>query len=185
MILPIQVIGTNVLRQKAKNIDENYENLQQLIDDMFQTMEQSDGIGLAAPQIGKSINLFVINGNVLAEENPELEGFKKVFINPEIIEFHGEDVIYSEGCLSIPGFFEEVIRKDGITIKYYDENFKPHTDKFEGIKSRIVQHEYDHLDGILFTDRLSALRKKIIKNKIVAISKGKFSQNYKVVLGKK
>lgn len=184
MILPITIIGTNVLRQKAEEIDENYEGLQQLIDDMFETMHSADGVGLAAPQVDKAIRLFVIDGTPMAEDEPDLDGFLQTFINPIIEEETGDDVVYQEGCLSIPGIREDVKRKSKIRISYYDRNFELHDEWMEGWKARIVQHEYDHLEGILFTDNVSLLRKKMLKAKLNAVSTGAFDANYKVKLNK-
>ena len=179
MILPVYVYGSQVLRKVAKNIDLDYNGLSELIDNMFETMYDSDGVGLAAPQIGKSIRLFIIDASPLEEDDPSLKGFKKVFINPQIMERTGENWVYNEGCLSIPDIREEVERPDIIKIKYQDENFNPKEETYEGIKARIIQHEYDHLDGVLFVDKLSPIRKKLLKGKLSAISKGKFEASYK------
>jgi peptide deformylase len=182
MIKPVYVYGSPVLRRVAKDITPDYPKLKELIDDMFETMYHSDGIGLAAPQVGLSIRLFVIDGNPLAEDNPELENFKKVFINAHIVERNGDTILYNEGCLSIPNIREDVERPESIVIKYVDENFTPHEERYDGVAARIIQHEYDHLDGILFTDKVSTIRKQLLKSKLNAISKGKFSASYKVKL---
>jgi len=182
MIYPIHIIGSSVLRKIAKNIDKDYLELDKLIEDMFATMGKSDGVGLAAPQIGKSIRLFVIDASPLADENPEFEGVTKVFINAQMIEKTGEKELMEEGCLSIPGINEEVKRETKIKIEYYDENFKFHSEEYDGMLARIIQHEYDHIDGKLFTDRISPLRKRLIKAKLLAISKGKFEARYKFKL---
>lgn len=182
MIKPVYVYGSPVLRRVAKDIAPDYPKLKELIADMFETMYHSDGIGLAAPQVGLSIRLFVIDGSPLSEDNPELEGFKKVFINAHITQRIGEDTLYNEGCLSIPNIREDVERPESIVIKYVDENFTPHEEQYDGVAARIIQHEYDHLDGILFTDKVSTIRKQLLKSKLNAISKGKFSASYKVKL---
>lgn len=182
MIYPIYIIGSSVLRKVAKDIDKDYPEFDKLIENMFETMEKSDGVGLAAPQIGKSIRLFIVDASPLADEEPELKDFKKVFINAQITERTGEKELMDEGCLSIPGINEEVKRETKIKIEYYDENFEFHSEKYEGILARIIQHEYDHIDGILFTDRISPLRKRLIKGKLLAISKGKFEHRYKFKL---
>jgi len=184
MILPIYVYGSSILRRVAQDISPDYPNLKRLIDDMFETMSQSDGIGLAAPQVGLSIRLIVIDGTPLAKDDPSLKDFRKVFINPYIEERFGEKVIYSEGCLSIPNIHEEVEREEKVRISYMDENFTVHNEVFEGFAARIVQHEYDHLEGILFTDRLSPIRKQLLRSKLSAISKGKFTADYKCRLVK-
>jgi peptide deformylase len=143
-------------------------------------MYYSDGVGLAAPQVGLSIRLFVIDASSGADENPELEGFKKVFINPEIIETKGDEWTMNEGCLSLPEIREDVDRPDEVTIKYLDENFEEHTETYKGFAGRVIQHEYDHLEGILFVDHLSPLRKRLLKSKLIAISKGKVRPHYRI-----
>ena len=182
MIYPIVVYGHPVLRKIAEDIDRDYPDLKILIDDLFETMYYSDGLGLAAPQIGKSIRIFVIDGKALAEDDPELAGFKKVFINARITERTGELMLMSEGCLSIPNLREEVNREEHVRIEYYDENWEFHDEEYNGFKARVIQHEYDHLDGIMFTDRVSPLRKRLIKSKLTAISKGRFEAEYRTVL---
>ena len=185
MILPVHIIGSSVLRKVAVDIDKDYPDLMKLIENMYETMHSSDGVGLAAPQIGKSIRLFVIDASPMAEENPELEGLKKIFINAHITEKKGDLTLSNEGCLSIPDIREDVMRYPEITIDYVDENFEKHTEKFEGIAAVIIQHEYDHTEGILFTDRVSALRKKFLKRKLAAVAGGSFNKRYKVVLGER
>ncbi len=185
MIYPVSIIGSSVLRQKAKEIDKDYPNLKQLIDDMWETMYASDGVGLAAPQIGKSIRVLVIDASPMAEEEPALENFKKVFINAKITELSEDTELMIEGCLSIPGINEEVKRSNKIKIEYYDENFEFYEEEYEGFAARVIQHEYDHLDGILFTDRVSPIRKQLLKSKLLAISKGKFEAKYRFRLGEK
>jgi len=182
MILPVNIIGSSVLRQKAVNIDKNYKKLSEIIDDMFKTMYQSDGVGLAAPQVGKAIKLFVVDASPMAEEDSECENYKKVFINAEILDYSDEKIIMNEGCLSLPGVREDITRSNTVHIKYYDENFILHEEKLSNFKARVVQHEYDHTQGILFTDRLASIKKTLIKNKLKAIANGKFKAKYKVRL---
>ncbi|MBC7125889.1 MAG: peptide deformylase, partial [Bacteroidales bacterium] len=166
MIRTVYVYGSPVLRKVAQNITPDYPQLDALIADMFETMEQSDGIGLAAPQIGLSIRLFVVDGTPLADDDPTLKDFRKVFINAQITERFGEKVIYNEGCLSLPGLHEDVERESKIRIRYLDEKFVEHEEVYEGMAARIIQHEYDHLDGILFTDRVSPIRKQLLRSKL-------------------
>ncbi|HOK50668.1 MAG: peptide deformylase [Bacteroidales bacterium] len=180
MIYPIYVYGQPVLRQVAKEISFDYPNLKTLIADMFETMKVSDGIGLAAPQIGLSIRLFVVDATSMAEEEPALKDFRKVFINPKILERWGEETIFNEGCLSLPGIREDVKRESIIRIAYYDEDFKPHEEVYDGFAARVIQHEYDHIEGILFIDRISPLRRKMLKSKLLNISKGLVEANYKI-----
>ncbi len=182
MIYPIVVYGHPVLRKVAVEIDKDYEGLQQLIEDLFETLLSSEGIGLAAPQIGKSIRIFIVDGEPASEDEPELADFKKVFINAHITEKSGDFLPMNEGCLSIPHLREEVIREARIKINYYDEKWEYHDEVYEGYKARIIQHEYDHLDGILFTDRVNPLRKRLLKGKLTAISKGRFEADYKTIL---
>jgi peptide deformylase len=186
MILPIRAFGDPVLRKVAKDIDKDYPELQNLINNMFETMYSANGIGLAAPQIGLDIRLFVIDVSPLAEDEDyddikdELAEFKKVFINARILEESGEEWKFNEGCLSIPDVREDVKRKDTIVIEYHDENFVKHTETFSDIRARVIQHEYDHIEGILFTDHLSALKKKLVKGKLGKISQGEVSISYKM-----
>ncbi len=179
MIYPIVLYGSPLLRKTSKDITPDQEGLDNLIEDMFETMYVSDGVGLAAPQIGKSLNLFVIDASPMAEDDPSLKGFKGVFINPEIIEESGEKWNFAEGCLSLPLIREEVSRKGKIRIKYYDKNFKPIEEEYDGVKARIIQHEYDHLRGVLFVDKISPLKKKLLRGKLNNIAKGKTQANYK------
>ena len=182
MTYPIVIYGHQMLRKVAQDIDKDYPGLQQVVSDLFETMYCSEGLGLAAPQIGKSIRIFVIDGAPVADEEPELANFKKAFINAHIVEKCGELKPMTEGCLSIPRLREEVNRESHIRIKYYDENWVFHNEVYDGYKARIIQHEYDHLDGILFTDKINPLRKRLIKSKLTAISKGKFEADYKTIL---
>jgi peptide deformylase len=182
MTYPIVVYGHAVLRKVAEDIDRDYPDLPLLISNLFETMYHSEGLGLAAPQIGKSLRIFVIDGKPLAEDEPEFADFKRVFINPRITEKTGELQPMNEGCLSIPNLREEVNRESHIRIRYFDENWQLHDEEYDGYKARVIQHEYDHLDGILFTDKVSPLRKRLIKSKLTAISKGKFEAEYKTIL---
>lgn len=182
MVFPIYVYGHPVLRKVTGNIDKDYKDLQQFIADMFETMYDSDGIGLAAPQTGKSVRLIVIDTTSIKDEDPSLKDFKKVFINPLILERTGEITPFNEGCLSIPGIREDVSRESKIRISYYDRDFNFYNEWYDGVLSRIIQHEYDHLDGILFTDHLAPLTKRLLRNKLNGISKGKFDVDYKTVL---
>ena len=182
MIYPILVYGHPVLKKVAENIDKDYPGLQQFVLDMFETMYNAEGLGLAAPQVGKSIRLFVIDGQPIADEEPEFANFKKVFINAKITERNGELALMSEGCLSVPNLREEVYRESHIRIKYFDENWNEYDEVYEGYRARVIQHEYDHLDGILFPDKLNPLKKRLLKGKLTAISKGKFEADYKTIL---
>lgn len=186
MILPIRAFGDAVLRKHGQEIDKDYPGLQDLVNNMFETMESANGIGLAAPQIGLDIRLFVVDLSPLAEDEDyediaeELKGFRKVLINAKILEESGEEWKFNEGCLSIPDVREDVKRKETIVIEYYDENFVKHTETFSDMRARVIQHEYDHIEGILFTDHLSSLKKKLVKGKLAKISQGEVSVNYKM-----
>lgn len=187
MILPIVAYGDPVLKKKAKEIDEDYPKLEELINNMWDTMYNAYGVGLAAPQIGLPIRMFMIDPAPFAEdeemdekEQEALKDMRKIFINPQIIEETGEEWAFSEGCLSIPEVREDVFRKPDITIEYYDENWEKHTDTYSGLAARVIQHEYDHIEGILFTDKLSSLKKRLIKSKLANISKGKIDVEYKM-----
>ncbi len=179
MVYPIVLYGSSILRKMSKDIDKDYHKLPQLVADMFETMRVSDGLGLAAPQIGKSMRLIVIDASALAEDDPSLEGFIKVLINPVIIEESGDLWSFTEGCLSLPNIREEINRHQVIRIQYYDEDFKFYDETFDGIKARIIQHEYDHLQGILLIDRLSPLKKKLLRGKLNDIAKGKSEAAYR------
>ena len=180
MKLPIIAYGDPVLRQRTKEIDENYPELDVLIKNMFDTMYAAYGVGIAAPQIGLPIRLFVIDGEPYAEDEPMMKNFKKVFINPRIIDETGDLWSYSEGCLSIPDIREDISRKEEIKIVYFDENWVEHEETYTGLAARVIQHEYDHIEGILFTDKLSPLKKALIKGKLNDISKGKIDVDYKM-----
>ncbi|MFP4526190.1 MAG: peptide deformylase [bacterium] len=184
MILPIYIYGSPVLRKVAKEVNQDEEELDSFIDELWETMKRSDGIGLAAPQVGKSKRIFVIDGTPLEEDDPGLKDFRKVFINPEITHRNDTEKTYEEGCLSIPNLRDEVIRPEKIRIEYYDRDFNFHDEEYGGIAARIIQHEYDHLEGILFTDRIAPLKKRLLRGKLNAIAKGKFNVNYKVKVAK-
>ncbi|MBA7579567.1 Peptide deformylase [subsurface metagenome] len=184
MIYPIVVYGSPLLRKVSKEIDKDYPKLNKLIDDMFETMHVSDGVGLSAPQIGKSIRIFVIDGTALAEDDPSMEGFKRAFINPKIIEETGDTWTFSEGCLSLPNIREDVDRSGHIRIQYYDEHFKFHDKTYNGVRARVIQHECDHLEGVLFVDRIAPLKKKLLKGKLNDIAKGKDNAAYKTKIVK-
>jgi peptide deformylase len=179
MILPIYLYGQPVLRKPTEDITPDSLDLNQLLADMWETLAVAEGCGLAAPQIGKAIRLFIVDGTELAEDYPECQDFKKVFINPEIIEESEDDATFTEGCLSLPGISENVVRPASITIRYMDENFTEHTETYEGFAARIIQHEYDHLEGQVFTDHLSPLRRNLLKGKMVKMSKGQYRCAYK------
>ena len=180
MILPIVAYGFPVLKKKAEEINAEYTNLDQLIEDMFETMYEANGVGLAAPQIGKSIRLFIVDGSPFGEDEEGMEDFCKVFINPTILSEDGKDWNFNEGCLSIPDVREEVSRKPNIKIKYQNENFDWIEEEYEGIKARIIQHEYDHIEGVLFTDYLSPLKRRMLKRKLQDISKGNIKASYRM-----
>lgn len=182
MIYPIVVYGDPVLKKKAKDIEKGEIDVMQLAEDMFETMEAASGIGLAAPQIGKSIRMFVVDGRPLEEEG--MEDFKKVFVNPQILEEEGDEWAFEEGCLSIPNIRENVERKSKLKIHYFDENWEEHEEEFDGMKARIIQHEYDHIEGILFTDKLSPFKKRLLKGKLTNISKGKVKADYRIAVPK-
>lgn len=179
MIYPIVMYGDPVLRQKAKDIEPGTD-LQNLVNDMFETMHAASGVGLAAPQIGKSIRLFVIDGGVI-EDEPGMADFKKVFVNPVMIEELGSPWEYEEGCLSIPNIREKVSRKEKLTIRYMDENWNTREETFDGLKARIIQHEYDHIEGKMFVDYLTPLKKRLLKGKLSDISKGKVDTEYRIL----
>ena len=181
MILPIYLYGQPVLRKEAEELESEHPDLKQLIADMYETMSQSDGIGLAAPQKKKKKRLIVIDADALKESFPELAGVKLTLINPEldIIE-NGKKITREEGCLSIPGLSEPVARYEKVKLNWLDENFDEHEQVFEGFLARIIQHEYDHLDGIMYVDRISPIRKQLIRNKLRNIADGKVNCDYKV-----
>ena len=180
MILPIVAFGSPVLRKKCNEISKDYPELDDLLENMWKTMYESSGVGLAAPQINRSIRLFLIDTTPFMEEGEEDKAIKKTFINAIILEEEGDEWTFNEGCLSIPEIREDIQRKPIITIKYQDENFDWHTDTFDGVTARIIQHEYDHIEGILFTDKISSLRKRMIKRKLENISKGNIDVSYRM-----
>lgn len=180
MILPVYVYGQPVLRQVAKDITPDYPNLKELVTNMFETMDRADGCGLAAPQIGLPIRLVVINLDVMSDDMPEYKGFRRVFINAHIVETNDESDSLEEGCLSLPGVHESVKRPTRIRVQYLDENFHEHDEWVDGFLARCMQHEFDHLEGMMFIDHLSALRKQMIRGKLNAMIKGKARCSYKV-----
>ena len=180
MIYPIVAYGDPVLRKKAQPISSDYPKLGEILQNMFDTMYKSSGVGLAAPQVGLSIRLFILDTTPFKDEEEGLDHFKKVFINAQIIEETGKKWKFNEGCLSIPGIREDVERLPNITIRYQDENFVEHTEKFKGIIARVIQHEYDHTEGILFTDKLTPLKKQMLKGRLNDISRGKVDCDYKM-----
>jgi len=179
MIYPIVMYGDPVLRKRAKDIDKG-EDIKELVNDMFETMHAAHGIGLAAPQIGKSIRMFVVDGTTL-EDEPTLKDFKKAFVNPILLNEEGEPWPFEEGCLSIPNIREEVERPEKIRVKYFDEDWNAHEQNFSGMKARIIQHEYDHIEGKLFIDYLSPLKKRTLKGKLSDISKGDVDTEYRIL----
>ncbi|PWH83005.1 peptide deformylase [Algibacter marinivivus] len=187
MILPIVAYGDPVLKKKAKDITPEYPKFDTLLENMYETMYNAYGVGLAAPQIGLPIRLFLVDTSPFAEddvfteeEQKELKAFKRTFINAKIVEEKGDEWAFNEGCLSIPDVREDVFRKPNITVEYLDENFKAHKESFDGLIARVIQHEYDHIEGILFTDKLSSLKKRLIKGKLSNISKGKINIDYRM-----
>ena len=187
MILPIVAYGNPVLRKVGVEIDKDYPNLAELIENMKDTMANAQGVGLAAPQIDKAIRLFIVNTTPFSEdedldeaEQNQLAGFKKIFINAKITKEEGDEWAFTEGCLSIPEVREDVFRQPKITIEYQDENFEKHTEVYEGLIARVVQHEYDHIEGILFTDKISSLKKRLIKKKLEKKKKGKVHADYRM-----
>jgi len=194
MILPIVAYGHPILRKVAKDIDEQYPDLPKLLEDMWETMYASNGVGLAAPQINKDIRLFVMDSAQIfanreedddEDEYPDAPGIKQVFINPKVIELGGDDWAYNEGCLSIPKIREDIYRAEEVTIEYLDEKFKKHTKTFNGITARIILHEYDHLEGKLFIDYLSPLKRKLMKRKLDNITRGEVGVDYRMLFPKK
>jgi peptide deformylase len=179
MIYPIVVYGDAVLRKRAADIERGTD-LEQLIQDMYETMHGAHGIGLAAPQIGKGIRLFVVDGTTL-EDEPTLKDFKQVFINPVILNETGTEWEFEEGCLSIPNIREEVARKEKIKVRYFDEKWEPKEENFDGMKARIIQHEYDHIEGKLFIDYLTPLKKRMLKGKLSDISRGDVDTEYRIL----
>jgi len=182
MILPIVAFGSPILRKKCIDISPDYPELEILLENMKETMHEAHGVGLAAPQVNKAIRLFLIDTTPFVDDEEETEEVivKQAFINARILKETGEEWDFNEGCLSIPDVREDISRKPRITIEYFDENFEKHTDTYDGLTSRVIQHEYDHIQGVLFTDKISALRKRMIKGKLMDISKGKVNVAYKM-----
>ncbi len=178
MIFPVTVFGDPVLRKKAEPISKDFPDLPGFIQNMFETMYNSDGVGLAAPQVGQPIRIFVLDSTHEDEDEPA--GIKKAFINPVILEKSGDEWVMNEGCLSLPEIREDVVRPETVKIKYFDENFNEFTEEYSGFTSRVIQHEYDHLEGVMFVDYLNPLKKRILKSKLTAISKGKVQPKYKI-----
>lgn len=178
MTYPIVVYGDPVLKKMGNDLEEGDLELKTLIADMYETMYEASGIGLAAPQIGKSLRLFIVDGSPIEEEG--MDEFKKVFINPEMVFEEGTPWVFEEGCLSIPNIREDVTRSSTIRINYLDENFDEHEEEFDGMKARIIQHEYDHIEGVLFTDHLTSFKRRLLKGKLANISKGKCDVEYKI-----
>lgn len=180
MIYPIVAYGNPILKKEAEEIKEG-ENVKDLIQDMFDTMGKANGVGLAAPQINKGIRLFVLDSTLMLDEEAEEKGIRKAFINPIILDEYGEEYSYEEGCLSIPELRAEIIRPEKLTIEYFDENWNLKEEEFSGLTARVIQHEYDHLEGILFIDYLKGLKKRLVKGKLLDISKGKISTDYRML----
>ena len=180
MIYPIAAYGSPVLKRKASPIEKDHEGLEQLIEDMFETMYECAGVGLAAPQISKPIRLFVVDATPFKDDDPALDGFKRVVINPQIVEESGEKWRFNEGCLSIPGIREDVMRNPVVVLKYHDAEFNEKEETFTGLAARVIQHEYDHLEGVLFTDRIGALKRQILKGKLNDIASGDVDVDYRM-----
>ncbi|WP_296702610.1 peptide deformylase [Algoriphagus sp.] len=180
MIYPIVAYGNPILKKEAEEINEGTE-LDSLIKDMFATMDNASGVGLAAPQINQGIRLFVIDSSLMLDEEDEEVGIRRAFINPIILDEYGDEYGFEEGCLSIPDVRAEIIRPDKLTIEYFDENWKLHEEEFSGMTARVIQHEYDHLEGILFVDYLKGLKKRLVKSKLIDVSKGKVSTDYRMI----
>jgi peptide deformylase len=181
MILPIVAYGHPTLKKVAEEIGPDYPGLDELIDNMFETMYASSGVGLAAPQVDRPIRLFIVDATPYAEEYHETSDLKKVLINPYILDESGEEWSFNEGCLSVPGVREDIIRKPKITIEYMDRDFRLHEEQYEGVLARIMQHEYDHIEGTIFVDRVSPLRKVLLKRKLHDISTGNIDVDYKMI----
>ncbi|MDR2814006.1 MAG: peptide deformylase [Prevotellaceae bacterium] len=179
MLLPIYLYGSSALRRQAEDITPNYPRLAPLLSDFWETLYHADGVGLAAPQVGLNIRLFVVDTDCLSEKYPDGKEFKKAFINAHIVEEEGEEWTYEEGCLSIPKIHENVKRLSRVHLRYCDENFVEHDEWFDGIRARVIQHEHDHLEGQLFVDKLPPIRKQLLKSKLIKVSKGEVSTDYR------
>lgn len=184
MVYPVYIYGSPVLRAETEEVGKDYPELKKLVDDMFETMYAAEGVGLAAPQIGKDLRMFVVDVSPFGKSDPAAADYKRVFINPEIYEESEMEVLMNEGCLSLPGLHEDVYRPETIRIRYVDENFNEHDEELDGWRARAVQHEYDHIEGMVFTDRLSSLRRTLLKNKLNAMTKGKYDASYRTKMGK-
>ncbi|MDB4062023.1 peptide deformylase [Vicingaceae bacterium] len=185
MILPIVAYGDPILKREAEEIDQDYPFLEEIIENMWETMYNAEGVGLAAPQVGKSIRLFMVDCTPFEEDEIQLKGFKKLFVNPIIIEEVGKEWTFNEGCLSIPAIREDVSRQPKITIEYYDENWELKEETYDGLAARVIQHEYDHIEGILFTDKINPLKKRLLSSKLNNISKGNVNVSYRMKFPKK
>jgi peptide deformylase len=181
MILPVVAYGHPVLKKIAEYIPSDYPDLKEFVANMWETMYQSDGVGLAAPQVNRSIRLFVIDASAFAEKYPESEHFKKAFLNAKIYKEEGDEFSFNEGCLSFPGLREDIMRKPVIYMKYMDENFTEHDERFDGVVARVIQHEYDHIEGIVFVDRIPSLKKILLRRRLTDISKGNVDVGYKML----
>lgn len=179
MIYPIVIYGSQILRNQCEEIGPDYPDFEKLVEDMFLTLAEAEGVGLAAPQIGKNIRLFIVDCTPWGKEEEECRDYKRVFVNPEIYAASEQTELFNEGCLSIPGLHEDVRRPVAIKIRYLDENFAPHDEEIDGLRARVIQHEYDHLEGVVFTDRLSPLRRNLLKSKLQNMAKGKYRCSYK------
>lgn len=180
MIYPIVAYGNPILKREAEEIKEG-EDIKDLISDMFDTMDHANGVGLAAPQINKGIRLFVIDSSLMLDDESEEKGIRRAFINPIILDEYGDEFGFEEGCLSIPDVRAEVIRPEKLTIEYFDENWKLREEEFDGMTARVIQHEYDHLEGILFVDYIKGLKKRMVKSKLIDVSKGKVPTDYRMI----
>lgn len=180
MVFPIVVYGDPILRKKAVDVEKG-SDLKPFIADLYETMYAANGIGLAAPQVGKGIRVFIVDGTSLNDEEEDMTGFKKAFINPTLLKAEGEPWPFEEGCLSIPNIREKVLRPETVVIKYFDEDWKEHEETYDGVKARIIQHEYDHIEGKLFIDYLSPLKKKMLKGRLNDISKGEVETEYRIL----
>ncbi|MCX6306331.1 MAG: peptide deformylase [Bacteroidetes bacterium] len=181
MTLPVVAYGHPVLKKVAEHITPDYPDLQQFLADLWETMYISDGVGLAAPQVNRSIRLFVIDASAFAEKYPEAEHFKKAFLNATIYKEEGTEFSFNEGCLSFPGLREDILRKPVIHIKYMDENFVEHDERYDGVIARVIQHEYDHIEGIVFVDRIPSLKKMLLKRRLSDISRGNVEVAYRMM----
>ncbi|MDR0414941.1 MAG: peptide deformylase [Prevotellaceae bacterium] len=179
MLLPVYLYGSPILRKKAEDVSPDYSGLAQLLADMWETLYHADGVGLAAPQVGKNIRLFVVDTDCLSKNYPDGKGFRQAFVNAHVVENDGEEWTYEEGCLSIPKIHENVKRPSRVRIRYCDENFAEHDEWFDGIRARVIQHEYDHLEGQMFVDKLPPIRRQLLKSKLLKVSKGEMSASYR------